>query len=221
MELLQSMFKYISTHLDEVGQCIGEHLYIMLISVVISFAIAIVLAVVCKRFPKIGSIIISFFNMAYAIPSLAILAFLLPYLGLGSVTAITCIVLYEQFLLLKSILAGFDSVNEHIIEAGKGMGMNAWQLFFKVRLPLAMPAIVNGLKLGFLCSIGLAVLGAFVSAGGLGSLIYDGFRRNYTAKIVWGTILSTMMAVIVNQIFERLEILALKKAQGCFVLKRK
>lgn len=217
MELIQSMYKYISTHLDDVAICIGEHIYLVLVSVSISVVFATALVLLCRRFKRFGKIVFAGFNLAYTIPSMSLLALLMPIFGLGAPTAIACIVIYEQYLLLKNVLIALESVDPAIIEAGKGMGMNPTQLFFRVHLPQALPTIVNSLKLAFLSAIGLAVLGAFISAGGIGTLIYDGLRRNYTAKVVWGTLFTTTMAIITNQIFQKLERMALIKARGGFI----
>lgn len=217
LSLMEQLQKYLSSHLDEMCFLVLEHIYLVLVSVSISFVIAVCLTVICRRFQKLRNFIVGFFNMTYSLPSMAMLALMMPYFGLGKGTAIACIVIYEQFLLLKNILVGLDSVDPSVIEAARGMGMNGQQIFFKVTLPLAMPAIVNGLKLALLSAIGIAVIGAFVSAGGIGSLIYDGLRRNYTAKIVLGTLLSTVLSVIVNQVFQKLENMTLTKARGGFI----
>lgn len=221
MSLKDQMVKYLSKHWDEMIFLVLDHIYLVLISVGIAFVIAVVFTIICRRFRKLGNLIIGFFNMTYALPSMSLLALLLPYFGLGKPTAIACIVIYEQFLLLKNILVGFDSVNPSVIEAAEGMGMNRPQIFFRVSLPLALPTIVNGMKLAFLSAIGIAVIGAFISAGGIGTLIYDGLRRNYTAKIVLGTLLSTILSVTVNQIFQKLEQMALTHARGGFVRRRR
>jgi osmoprotectant transport system permease protein len=220
MELLKSMWDYLSTHLGDVAGYIWDHINLCVVSVSIAFVFAAGIALICRRFHKIGLVIIGFFNMTYAIPSIAMLSFLLPFTGLGKPTAIICIVIYEQFLLLKNIIIGFDSVNPAVVEAATGLGMSGTQQFWQVKLPLAMPAIVNGVKLAMLSAIGIAVLGAFIGAGGIGLLITDGMRRDYPAKLVLGTIFSTGLAVSVNQLFQWLEQLALYKARGGFILRR-
>lgn len=221
MSLKDQMVKYLSKHWDEMFFLVLEHIYLVLISVGIAFLIAVAFTLICRRFRKFGNLIIGFFNMTYSLPSMALLALLLPYFGLGKPTAIACIVIYEQFLLLKNMLVGFDSVNPSVIESATGMGMNRSQVFFRVMLPLALPTIINGMKLAFLSAIGIAVIGAFISAGGIGSLIYDGLRRQYTAKIVIGTVLTTILSVTVNEIFQKLEQMALIHARGGFIRKGK
>jgi osmoprotectant transport system permease protein len=220
MELLKSMWDYLSAHLNDVAGYIWDHITLCTVSVSIAFVFAAGISLVCRQFRRIGLVIIGFFNMAYAIPSIAMLSFLLPFAGLGKPTAIACIVIYEQFLLIKNIMIGFDSVSAAAVEAANGLGMSPVQQFLQVRLPLALPAIINGLKLAMLSAIGIAVLGAFIGAGGIGLLITDGMRRDYPAELVWGTIFSTGLAVFFNQLFQWLEKLALLKARGGFILRR-
>jgi len=205
MKLLKSMLDYLSTHLGDVAGYIWDHITLCVVSVSIAFIFAMGFALICRRFNRIGLVIIGFFNMAYAIPSIAMLSFLLPFTGLGKPTAIICIVIYEQFLLLKNIIIGFDSVDAAIKEAATGLGMSRIQQFWQVKLPLALPAIINGGKLAMLSAICIAVLGVFIGAGGIGLLITDGMRRYYPAKLVWGTVFSTGLAVLVNQLFQWLE----------------
>lgn len=214
------MWHYLSTHWGDVAGYIWDHINLCVVSVSIAFVFAVGIAMICRRFRRIGLVIIGFFNMTYAIPSIAMLSFLLPFTGLGKPTAIICIVIYEQFLLLKNIIIGFDSISPAVVESATGLGMNAMQQFRQIKLPLAMPAIINGVKLAMLSAIGIAVLGAFIGAGGIGLLITDGMRRDYPAKLVWGTIFSTGLAVLVNQLFQWLEQLALYKARGGFILSR-
>ncbi|MDR1509131.1 MAG: ABC transporter permease [Synergistaceae bacterium] len=220
MELLKSMWDYLSAHLGDVAGYIWDHITLCAASVSIAFVFAVGFSLICRQFHKIGLMIIGFFNMAYAIPSIAMLSFLLPFTGLGKPTAIACIVIYEQFLLIKNIMIGFDSVSAITIEAANGLGMSSAQQFWQIKLPLALPAIINGLKLAMLSAIGIAVLGAFISAGGIGLLITDGMRRDYPAELVWGTIFSTGLAIFFNQLFQWLEKLALHKARGGFILSR-
>jgi osmoprotectant transport system permease protein len=221
MELLKSIWEYLSTHLDDVAGYIWDHITLCVISVSIAFVFAIGFSLICRQFRKIGLVIIGFFNMAYAIPSIAMLSFLLPFTGLGKPTAIACIVIYEQFLLIKNIMIGFDSISAATLEAADGLGMSSVQQFWQVKLPLALPAVINGLKLAMLSAIGIAVLGAFISAGGIGLLITDGIRRDYPAKLVLGTIFSSGLAIFFNQTFQWLEKLALDKARGAFILPRR
>ena len=159
------------------------------------------------------------FSVIYSIPSLALFALLIPVLGLGEGTAIFVLVIYNQYILVRNILAAFQSIDPSIIEAGKGMGLNSYQLFLKIQMPLALPIILGGIRIAIVTTIGIATIAAVINAGGLGVILFDGLRMNYLPKILWGTIMSAGLALVANQILLYLERLASLKANGKYKVK--
>ena len=145
------------------------------------------------------------FSVIYSIPSLALFAMLIPVTGLGKVTAITVLVIYNQYLLLRNFIAGLNEVEPGIIEAATGMGMSNMQVLFKIRLPLSKKALFTGVRLAVVSTIGIATIAASINAGGLGSILFDGLRNMDVYKIVWGSILSAGLAISVNSILRKIE----------------
>ena len=138
--------------------------------------------------------------MAYSVPSLALLALLIPITGLGRKTAIVALVIYNQYLLLRNFLAGLDGVDSSVVEAATGMGMTHLQLLWKVQLPLAKKALIAGLRIALVSTVGIATIAASINAGGLGAILFDGLRTMNTAKILWGSLLSAALAVAIDRL---------------------
>ena len=137
--------------------------------------------------------------MIYSIPSLALLALLIPVTGLGRKTAIVALVIYNQYLLLRNFLAGLDGVDRGVVEAATGMGMTHMQLLWKVQVPLAKGALIAGLRIAMVSTVGIATIAASINAGGLGSILFDGLRTMNVAKILWGSLLSALLAICIDQ----------------------
>ncbi len=194
------MFEFLLKYPHKLYEPLLEHLGITVVTLVISILLASLLSALIMRSKLLSQATVGFFSVMYSIPSLALFALLIPVFGLGKDTAIFVLVLYNQFLLVRNILAGFRAINPHILEAAKGMGMSETQLFFKIRLPLAMPEILAGIRIAIVSTIGIATIAATINAGGLGTLLFDGLRTRNTVKILWGAILSSFLAIAANQL---------------------
>lgn len=208
------MIEYLFKYYDKMLILLVEHLLLVITSVSIALLIAIPLSLLVLKSRTLSLSTVSVFSVIYSIPSLAMFALLIPVIGIGKKTAIFVLVLYNQYILLRNIIAAFDSIDHGVIEAGSGMGLSYSQLFFKIRLPLAMPIILAGLRISIVNTIGIAILASVISAGGLGVILFDGLRTNNISKILWGTILASLLAYIANQGISLLERKALNKAKG-------
>jgi len=208
------MIKYLFENYDKMLNLMLQHLEIVSISVSISLVIAIPVSILILRSKVLSVVVISFLGVIYSVPSLAFFALLIPILGLGRGTAIFVLVIYNQYILVRNINAAFESIDPAIIEAGKGMGFNTIQLFLKIQLPLALPIILGGVRIATVTTIGIATIASVINAGGLGVILFDGLRMNYLPKILWGTIMSTSLAMGANQILLCLEKSARFMANG-------
>ncbi|WP_218918447.1 ABC transporter permease [Paenibacillus durus] len=167
LQSIADFLAYFTKYGDKMLAMTLEHLQIVTLVLLISIIIAVPLSLALYRSHKLSTIVLAVLGALYAIPSLAFFAILIPLLGLGIPTAVTVLVVYTQFILVRNILAGFRSVDPFMLEAGRGMGLSASQLFFKVQLPLVMPALLGGLRLAVISSIGMATIAAMIGAGGL------------------------------------------------------
>lgn len=182
-----------------------EHLYISLAAIVLGVIVAVPLGILLSRIPTLADRIISFVGILQTIPSLAILAFFIPLVGIGKIPAILALFFYSLLPILRNTYIGVRDVNKGIKEAGKGMGMNNWQQITKMELPLSIPVIMAGIRLSTVYLIGWAALAAFIGGGGLGDFIFDGLNLYMPSLILAGTIPATILAVIADRSLAVLE----------------
>jgi osmoprotectant transport system permease protein len=192
-------------HSDKLGKALAEHLELVVITLLISILVASVLTVIAMYSKVLSKIMIDMFSVVYSIPSLALFAMLIPVTGLGKVTAITVLVVYNQYLLLRNFIGALNEVEPSIIEAAIGIGMSNKQVLFKIRLPLSKKALFTGVRLAVVSTIGIATIAASINAGGLGSILFDGLRTMDVHKILWGSILSAGLAISVNGVLSKIE----------------
>ena len=202
------MIAYASRYYDKLLTATWEYLEIVVITLLISLVIAALLTVACSYSKTLSRVLLNLFSMIYSIPSLALLALLIPVTGLGKKTAVIVLVIYNQYLLLRNFLAGLDGVDRGVAEAAAGMGMTHMQLLWKVQVPLAKKALIAGLRIALVSTVGIATIAASINAGGLGSILFDGLRTMNIAKILWGSLLSAFLAILID----RLLILAEKRS---------
>lgn len=186
---------YLFTHTHAVGVALGQHAALTLESLLIASAFAIPIGVAVARTPRLNAPVLGTLGIIYTIPSLALLALLVPVLGLGVWTAIVALAAYAQMILVRNIAVGIIGVDPAAVEAARGMGMNEWQIFWRVQRPLAMPVALGGLRIATVSIIGIANVAAWVNAGGLGTLVLDGIERDYPDMALAGAIVSALLAI--------------------------
>jgi osmoprotectant transport system permease protein len=186
-----------------------EHLFLTGMAVGIGLLVSLVLAVVSLRRRSWYGPIIAAGGLLYTIPSLAAFALLAPFTGLTATTAIIALTSYTILILVRNVVTGIDGVPPEAVEAAKGMGYRPARLFFEIELPLALPVIIAGVRIAAVTVIGLVTVTALLGLGGLGQFILRGFRvlPPYPTQIIVGTLLSVVLAVVVD-----LALLALERA---------
>lgn len=199
------MIDYITGHPDKWAAALVEHLEIAGITLLVSLLLASVLTFLSMTSRMLSGVLVNLFSVIYSIPSVALFAMMIPVTGLGKTTAITVLVVYNQYLLLRNFIAGLNRVDPAIIEAAAGIGMTDRQVLCKIRLPLSIRTLFTGIRLAVVSTIGMATIAAFINAGGLGDILFDGLRTMNVYKIVWGSVLSAGMAVGVNSLLIRIE----------------
>ncbi|WP_232226603.1 ABC transporter permease [Rubrobacter radiotolerans] len=172
------------------------HLYLSFVSVGIALLISLPLGVLVSRYRKLYTPVLFLTGFFFTIPSLALFAFLVAAgVGIGPRPVIIGLVSYSLLVLVRNVVTGIDSVAPETIDAARGMGLTNRQILFRVELPLALPIIVAGIRIATVTVIGIAVIGAFIAAGGLGQLIFDGIDRSFPTLVFTGAILATLMAI--------------------------
>ncbi|ABR35661.1 MULTISPECIES: ABC transporter permease [Clostridium] len=199
------MIDYLLKYPDKLLKAFVGHIEIVLITLVISIILAALLTILAAYSKIASKLLVNIFAMIYSIPSLALFAILVPITGLGKVTAIIVLVLYNQYILLRNTIDGLNNVDASIVEAATGMGMSKSQILFQIKLPLVTKPIFAGIHLAVVSTIGIATIAASINAGGIGSVLLDGLRTVNTAKILWGTLMSAGLAIVVNAILNLIE----------------
>lgn len=199
------MTDYITRYYDRLLPAALEHLELVLLTLAISIVLAALLTVLCSLSKPVSRVLVHVLSMVYSIPSLALFALLIPLTGLGTVTAVIGLVIYNQYLLLRNILAGLSEVDKAVTEAAAGMGMTKLQVLWSIQLPLSKSAILTGVRIAAVSTVGIATIAASINAGGLGTILFDGLRTMNVPKIVWGSLLSAVLAVGLDGVLRLLE----------------
>ena len=122
----------------------------------------------------------------------------MPFTGLGAATVITALTLYSLTILIRNLLAGLLAVPDDVREAARGMGYGTARLLFTVELPLALPAIMAGLRVATVSTVSLVTIGALIGTGGLGNLIYEGFGSFFRAQVLTASVLCVVLAIVAD-----------------------
>src|SRR5438309_5538485 len=197
--------KWLLNNRDQVLEALWQHLVISLSSLSIAFVISLAVGIWAARRERVFRAAIALSGILYTIPTLAFLALLIPVVGLGKANAITCMVAFSLMIMIRNIAVGIRGVPVEVIDAGRGMGMTSLEILLRLELPLAAPVIVAGLRIASVTVISVAVVAAYVNAGGLGTLIFSGMSNDFAPKIWTGAISACALAVAADLSLARLE----------------
>ena len=190
---------YVIDNWDSILRYLGEHVRLTVGAVVLGALIALPLALLARRSRFLAGPVLAVSTIVYTIPSLAMFAFIFPFTGLSATTVLIGLVAYSLVILVRNFLTGLRGVPDDVREAARGMGYGSAALFWKIDLPLAMPAFITGLRIATVSTVALVTVGVLVGHGGLGQLILGGFNANfYRAEIVTGTVLCIVLALLAD-----------------------
>jgi osmoprotectant transport system permease protein len=205
---------YLLQHLPTIGQLTLQHLSLVFSGLAFGLAVALPLGVLAARNRRFDTPVFGIAAVIYTIPSLALLAVAVKYLGLGFWPVVLVLAAYAQFILIRSIAAALRGVPVAQIDAARGLGFSPWQGFWRVEIPLAAPALLGGVRLTTIALIAIATLGGYVGAGGLGNEIFFGLQRQYIPETLAGSVPAAALAIIADAFFRGFERLALRKTHG-------
>ncbi len=196
---------------DFFAQLTLEHLYLSAIAISIATIAGLVLGIVVSEYDKSSSAVFSLVNFIYTIPSISLLGFLIPFTGIGNRTAVIALTVYALLPMVRNTHAGMKAIDPDVLEAATGMGSTRWQTLYKIKLPLAFPAILAGLRNMVVMTIALAGIASFIGAGGLGVAIYRGITTNNNAMVLAGSLLIAVLALFFDYLLGGMENLVLRK----------
>ena len=182
-----------------------EHILISLLAISIASVLGIILGIIISEYRKFSGLILGTVNILYTIPSIALLGFFITITGVGNTTALIALIIYALLPIIRSTYTGIVNINPLIIEASEGMGSTKLQQLFKVKLPLALPVLMSGIRNMVTMTIALAGIASFVGAGGLGVAIYRGITTNNSAMTFLGSLLIAILALIFDFILGIIE----------------
>ncbi|MDG4864395.1 ABC transporter permease [Streptomyces sp. T-3] len=201
---------------DGIWHRLTEHLVLTVVCLLISCLIALPIALVLGHLGKGGALAVNISNVGRAVPTFAVLVLLLltPLGKYGQGPTVVALVLFAVPPLLTNAYVGMRGVDQDVVRAARGMGMTGWQQLWRVELPLALPMILNGVRIAAVQLVATATIAALAGGGGLGRIITAGFNLASTAQVVAGAVLVAVFALLVEAVFEIAERLAPGWARG-------
>ena len=189
---------YIMNNKEQIISLTMEHIKLTAIAVGLAILIGVPLGILISYVKKLNKPILGMANVIQAIPSMAILGFAIPFLGIGTLPSIVMVVLYSLLPIIKNTYTGIQSINSDTIEASEGIGLTKLQVLTKVQIPLALPVIMAGIRISAVTAVGLMTMAAFIGAGGLGYLVYSGIRTVNNNQILAGALPACILALFVD-----------------------
>lgn len=199
------LIAFLVAHWKIVLQLTFDHFTIVLVSMTISVALGVVVGVLITFNPLAARIALSVNSVLMTIPSLALFSLLIPFLGIGKAPAIVGLIVYTQLPLVQNVYAGITLIDPATIEAARGMGLSELKILFKIKLPLALPATIAGIRTAVVMGVGVGAIAAYVGAGGLGVLIFQGISRTNDAMVLAGAVALSLMAIVSDWLISLLQ----------------
>jgi osmoprotectant transport system permease protein len=190
--------EYVRTRSQELLDAGVEHLWITAASVAAGVLLALPLALIARRWRAAAAPVLGVTTVLYTIPSLALFSLLVPVFGISASVVVTGLTLYSLTILVRNFLAGLDAVPEDAREAARGMGYGPVRLLWEVELPLALPAVMAGVRIATVATVSLTTVGAIVGYGGLGNLIKDGMQSFFKAEVLTASVICVVFALVAD-----------------------
>ncbi|HEY2924271.1 MAG TPA: glycine betaine ABC transporter substrate-binding protein [Candidatus Eisenbacteria bacterium] len=189
----------------------GQHLKLVALSLLIAVLIGVPLGVLASRSALLGSAILSLAGLLQTIPSLALLALLIPLFGIGVVPALIALFVYSLLPIVRNTYVGLTTIPPPLLESAAAIGLSPGAQLFRVRLPMASPAIMAGIKTSAVINVGTATLAALIGAGGLGEPILSGIQLRQNSLILQGAIPAAVLALLVQKTFDLIDRVAIPR----------
>jgi osmoprotectant transport system permease protein len=189
---------WLSTHVPLVLDALQQHVTLTAIAVLVGLAISLPLGIAAHRWRLLRNPVLTTFGILYTIPSIALFALLIPYTGLTFVTAEIGLISYTLLILARNVVVGLEAVPTEVLDAADGMGYRPLARLLRIELPLALPAIIAGVRVATVTTIGLVTITAVIGLGGLGQLILKGLIENFHTPTVVATALSIALALVAD-----------------------
>lgn len=207
----QTLWEFMSAESDKLITQTFQHVGLTFISLLLAIAIGLPLGIFIARYKKYSVIVLGGAGILQTVPSIALLGFMIPALGIGVKPAIVALLLYALLPIIRNTYTGIIGVDRHVVESARALGMSKKQILINVELPLSMPYILAGIRTATVINVGVATLASYIAAGGLGEFIFGGISLNNTNMILAGAIPAALLAVILDMLLAVIQKLKFRK----------
>ena len=182
-----------------------EHFYISMFALLLAIVVAVPLGILLSKTQRTANVVLTVAGVLQTIPTLAVLAIMIPIFGVGKTPAIVALFIFVLLRILNNTVLGVKNIDKNVIQAGQSMGMTKFQLMKDVEMPLALPLIISGIRLSSVYVISWATLASYVGAGGLGDLVFNGLNLYQPPMIISAAIVVTLLALVIDFILSLVE----------------
>ena len=196
---------YIIQNKDQIISLFLEHIELTFVAVFLSILIGVPIGILISYVKRIDKPVLGLSSVIQAVPSMALLGFMIPFVGIGTIPAIIVVILYSLLPIIKNTYTGINGISDVMIESAKGIGLTKSQILFKIQIPQTLPVIMAGIRISAVSAVGLMTMSAFIGGGGLGYLIFSGIRTVNNYQILAGAIPACILALIVDYFFGLIE----------------
>ncbi len=202
---MKQLWEFYLENSDKLAEQVIRHLNLTMLSVLLACALSLPLGIWIARKTRLSGPVLNVTGILQTIPSIALLGFLIPVLGIGMTPAIFALFLYSLLPIVRNVYTGITGIDAKVREAALAMGMNSKQILFKVELPLALPTIFAGIRTATVINVGVATLAAYIAAGGLGEFIFGGIALNNSTMIIAGALPAALLAITLDFLLGKLQ----------------
>lgn len=200
-----SFWAFMASRWDKIIEVTGEHVFIVAVAVAIAIVLGVTLGVLITYWRPLASSVLYFCQVVMTIPSLALLGLLLPVFGIGYKTGVITLILYSLLPIVRNTYTGIKEIDPAIIEAARGMGMRETTILRRIKLPLAWPIILAGIRTAVVMIVGIAAIASYIGAGGLGEFIFRGISQWNLQLVLLGAICVSLLAIIADGLLKWIE----------------
>jgi osmoprotectant transport system permease protein len=197
---------FVVDRIDQILYLTGQHLALILSAMAVSIPLGLCLGIMASYSRWFRAVVLYLVDLVTTIPSIALFGLLIPWFGLGFPPAVIGLILYTQLPVMRNTCEGIASIDPSVLEAARGMGMRELRILYRIKLPLATPTILAGVRVSVVIGVGLTTIAAYIGSGGLGEFILRGIARSDATMVLVGASLVSVLAIVVDTVLKRAEV---------------
>ncbi len=195
-----NFFEFLASRWQTILLLTAEHLFIVFVAMVVSIVLGVTVGILITRNKLAAQVVLGITNVLMTIPSLALFSLLIPFLGIGKIPAIVGLVAYTQLPIVRNVYTGLMNLSPSILEAARGMGLTERKILRAIKIPLAFPAMMAGIRTATVMGIGIGAIAGYIGAGGLGVYIFQGISRSNDQMIIVGAALISLISIVTDRL---------------------